>query len=241
MSASAKGVLGSTAAVADVPEAFAAQVIDAFAARPGPRFTLVCSGGPTGRECYEATARLAAEAIDWSLVDLYVGDERMVPHGDPESNERLICETLVEPVGGVGSFTPMPTSGAPRECAAEYQAVIRAVIDGPGLDLVHLGLGPDGHTASLFADSDALEAAPGVLVAPSADPHGRNPLTRLTFTFEAIAAARLVVITVEREARHRAVAEVLSGADLPAGRVRAAEVRWLIDAPTLADAVGVAP
>jgi 6-phosphogluconolactonase len=240
MSTTAAGVLGATTPVDDVPRAFAEAMAAAFAARPGPRFTLVCSGGPTGRECYEATARHAGEAIDWSLVDLYVGDERLVPPDDPASNARLIRETLIEPVGGVGSFTPMPTSGSPSDCAAEYQAVIRAAIDGPGLDLVHLGLGPDGHTASLFPDSEALEPGQGVLVAPSTDPHGRNPLTRLTFTFEAIACARLVVITVESESNHQAVAEVRRGTDLPAGRVRAAEVRWLIDATTMAAAEGVA-
>jgi 6-phosphogluconolactonase/glucosamine-6-phosphate isomerase/deaminase len=66
--------------VDDVTRAFADAVVGAFAARPGPRFSLVLSGGPTARECYEVLAE--ARGIDWSLVDVYVGDERIVPPDD---------------------------------------------------------------------------------------------------------------------------------------------------------------
>ncbi len=222
--------VGPTAPVPDVPGAFADLVVEAFAARPGPRFSLVLSGGPTARECYERTAALAPGAVDWSLVDVYIGDERLVPSDDPDANQRLIRETLIDGVGAVGSFTPMPTNGAAGDCAAEYDGVLRAVLAGPGLDLVHLGLGPDGHTASLFPGSDALEAAPGALVVPSTDPVGRNPHPRLTVTLEAIGRARLVVFTVAGADKREAVAALRRGDDLPAARVSGGTVRWLVDA-----------
>ena len=86
---------------------------------PGPRFALVLSGGPTAQECYEVLA--TADGIDWSLVDVYVGDERVVPPDDDDANQRLIKEALLDRVGPVGSFSPMPTVGPVDECVAAYQ------------------------------------------------------------------------------------------------------------------------
>ena len=87
--------------------------------RPGPRFALVLSGGPTARAGYEVLA--TAGGIDWSVVDVYVGDERLVPPDDEDSNARLIKEALLDRVGPVGSFWPMPTEGPVEECVAAYQ------------------------------------------------------------------------------------------------------------------------
>ena len=221
---------GPGAPVDDVPGAFADLVAEVVAARPGPRCTLVLSGGPTARACYERLAGLPAGAVDWSVVDVYMGDERLVPPDDPDANQRLVHEALIDPVGGVGSFTPMPTDGAPEACAARYQAVMGAVLAGPGIDLVHLGMGPDGHTASLFPGATTLEAGPDTLVVATADPNGRNPHPRLSLTLPAIDRARLAVFTVAGEAKAAAVARLRAGEDLPAGRVRADEVRWLVDA-----------
>ncbi len=95
--------------VDDVPRAFADAVVGAFAARPGPRFALVLSGGPTAEQCYEV---LATEGgVDWTVVDVYIGDERVVPPDDVDANQRLIKEALLDRVGPVGSFHPMPTEG----------------------------------------------------------------------------------------------------------------------------------
>ena len=97
-------------------------------------------------------------------------------------------------------------------------------------DLVHLGLGPDGHTASLFPDSPALDADPGRLVVMNEDPNGHNPHRRMTLTYSGIARARLVIFTVEGEAKREAFARVRAG-DLscPAARVRAERIIWLVD------------
>jgi 6-phosphogluconolactonase len=94
------------------------------------------------------------------------------------------------------------------------------------LDVVHLGLGPDGHTASLFPGSSTLDERER-LVAPAGD--DAHPHPRVTFTFPAIARFRLAVFTVEGAAKADAFARVLAGDDLPAGRVSAARVVWLVD------------
>ncbi len=223
----ALAALRASAPVADVPEAFAALVGERFAVRSGERFTLFLSGGPTAAACYERVAALPSGVVDWSLVDVFMGDERTVPADDPDANQRLVRQALVDKVGC--SFTPMPTEGDPQGCAAAYQRVVAGVVAGPGIDLVHLGMGPDGHTASLFPGAPALEAPPDTFVAATTDPDGRNPHPRLTLTLGAIGRARLAVFTVAGTAKRAAVDRLLAGENLPAARVRAGEVRWLVD------------
>ncbi|MHB1583276.1 MAG: 6-phosphogluconolactonase [Acidimicrobiales bacterium] len=215
--------------VDDVPTAFAELVAEAFAARGGRRFTLVLSGGPTARACYERTAALAPGRVDWALVDVYLGDERLVPADDADANQRLVRESLIGPVGGVGSFHPMPTGDEADRCAAAYEETVAALLGGPGIDLIHLGLGPDGHTASLFPGSVALERPGDRLVMANTDPHERNPHRRLTLTLRAIDQARTAVFTVAGASKSQALRRVLDGEDLPAARVRAKTVRWVVD------------
>ncbi|HEX4176693.1 MAG TPA: 6-phosphogluconolactonase [Acidimicrobiales bacterium] len=220
--------------VDDVARAFADTVIEAFASRPGPRFALVLSGGPTARECYEVLA--GAGGVDWSLVDVYVGDERIVPPDDEDANQRLIREALLDRVGGAGSFRPWDTTLPVDECVASYQRVIGDLVTGPGIDLIHLGMGPDGHTASLFKGSAALDAEPGELVAANEDPNGVNPHPRLTLTLPVINSARLAVFTVAGASKTDAVAALLRGEDIPAARVHAGRTLWLVDGPAIATA-----
>jgi 6-phosphogluconolactonase len=220
--------------VDDVPRAFARTVTEAWASRPSPRFALVLSGGPTARACYEVLA--TTEGIDWAAVDVYVGDERLVPPDDEDANQRLIREALLDRVGPVGSFSPMPTTAPVDECVAAYQRTMAGVLAGPGLDLVHLGMGPDGHTASLFPGVPELRAGPDVLVAATSDPNGRNPHPRLTLTLPAINAARTAVFTVTGASKADAVAALVRGDDIPAAHVDAARVVWLVDAAALAAA-----
>jgi 6-phosphogluconolactonase len=221
--------------VDDVPHAFTEAVREVYAARPGPRFALVLSGGPTAQECYEDLAT-AATGIDWSLVDVYVGDERVVPPDDEDANQRLIKETLLDRVGPVGSFSPMPTVGPLGECVAAYQRTMTDLVTGPGIDLVHLGMGPVGHTASLFPGAPTLDAEPGVLVLATEDPNGVNPHPRLTLTLPAINSARTAVFTVVGASKAAAVAALVEGKDLPAARVHAGRTLWLVDGAARADA-----
>ena len=125
--------------VDDVPRAFSDAVGEAFSARPGPRFALVLSGGPTAQECYEVLA--TAGGIDWAVVDIFVGDERLVPPDDVDANQRLIKEALLDRVGPVGSFSPMPTAGPVGECVAAYQRTMSDLVTGPGIDVVDINGG----------------------------------------------------------------------------------------------------
>ena len=196
--------------------------------RGGARFALVLSGGPTARASYEVLA--GRDGIDWTLVDVFVGDERLVPPDDEDANQRLIRETLLDKVGPVGSFTPMPTELPIDQCVAAYQRVMSDLVTGPGIDLIHLGMGPDGHTASLFPGAPTLDAGPGELVAATEDPNGVNPHPRLTLTLPAINSARLAVFTVAGTSKADAVARLVRGDDIPAARVHAGRVLWLVDA-----------
>jgi 6-phosphogluconolactonase len=225
--------------VADVPAAFTDTVIDAFSSRSGPRFVIALSGGPTARACYEhlATATTAQpDLLDWSVVDVYMGDERYVPPDDDDANQRLVREALLDRiVSGSGrpapTFTPMPTTLAIHECVESYQRTMTELLErGPGIDLIHLGLGPDGHTASLFPGSPTLDAPNDVLVATCEDPNGLNPHPRLTLTLAAINAARLAVFTVSGPSKAGAVAALRRGDDIPGARIHAQRVVWLLDA-----------
>jgi 6-phosphogluconolactonase len=220
---------GSLVIVDDVPGEFAERVIDAFHSRPIDTFSIALSGGDTARQCYERLAADGGTQVDWWKVDVYWGDERCVPPDDPQSNYRLGREALLDRVGAANAAFPMRCD----EGADPYQLRVGEL---GRFDVVHLGLGPDGHTASLFPGSPALSADPGRLVAMNEDPTGNNPLTRMTLTFAGIARARLVVVTVMGEEKHEALKRVMDGDPAaPATHVHADKVVWLADAAAAGD------
>jgi 6-phosphogluconolactonase len=204
---------GTVQIVDDVPRAFARLV-----AQTNPK-SVALSGGGTAEECYEA---LRTSGVNWTNVDVYIGDERFVPPDDPESNEGMARRVLLDaahPRAIHSMYQPVPI----EEAAAQYDALVRAA---PPIDLVHLGLGPDGHTASLFPGSPTLEETERFVVTAGDDLH---PLPRLTFTFPAIARSRLVVVTVAGAEKRDAVERIRAGEDLPAGRIHGERVVWLGD------------
>jgi 6-phosphogluconolactonase len=220
---------GSLVIVDDVPGEFAERVIEAFHIRPNDTFSIALSGGDTARQCYERLAADGGTQVDWWKVDVYWGDERCVPLDDRMSNYRLGREALLDRVGAANAAYPMRCD----EGADPYQLRVGEL---GRFDVVHLGLGPDGHTASLFPGSPALQADPGRLVAMNEDPEGRNPLPRMTLTFAGIARARLVVVTVMGEEKHDALKRVLEGdPSAPATHVHADKVVWLADAAAAGD------
>jgi 6-phosphogluconolactonase len=219
---------GELVVVDDVPGEFAERVIEAYHGRPNDGFTMALSGGETARRCYE---RLGDEGdqIDWWKVDVYWGDERCVPLDDEASNYRLGREALLERVGAVNANYPMRCEEGPDPYQLRLGELGR-------VDLVHLGLGADGHTASLFPGSPGLDADPGRLVVMNEDPSGRNPHQRMTLTFAGIARARLVLVTVSGEPKREALARVAAGDDTcPGARIRADQVVWLVDPAAAGD------
>jgi 6-phosphogluconolactonase len=216
------GIPGELLIVPDVAVAFAQHTIDAFRARPLDTFSIALSGGETARRCYEHLADVSGTQIDWWKVDVYWGDERCVPHDDPNSNYHLAREALLDRVGAANATHLMRCAEGPDP----YQLRLG---DLGRIDLVHLGMGPDGHTASLFPESAALDADPGRLVAMNDDPLANNPYQRMTLTFAGIARAALALVTVTGEEKAPALAAIARGEDLPAARIASDQVVWLVD------------
>ncbi|MDE0802427.1 MAG: 6-phosphogluconolactonase [Acidimicrobiales bacterium] len=213
---------GEVRLVDDVAVAFAETVAESYRGRPGRGFSFALSGGSTARRCYEFLGSWPDSPIDWMATELYWGDERCVPLDHPDSNYRLAAEALLATVGGVHALFPMRA----EDGADAYQLLLTSL---GNLDLVHLGLGADAHTASLFPGSPALDADAGRLVAENIDPSGLHRHARLTLTYAGIARGRTVVVTVAGEEKAEAFDAVRRGADVPAAHVRAEQVIWLVD------------
>ena len=205
----------------DVPGAFAREAISAFVDRPGEEFDIALSGGEVARACYERLAAEGTQTVDWLVVNFFWGDELCVPPNHPDSNERLARQALLERVGAANAVYPMRCD----EGLDAYQLRLGEIGQ---LDVVHLVLGPDGSIAGLFPSSMALDADPGQLVTFSEDPSGVNKHLRMTLTYAGISRARLVIFTVDGEDRRRAMEAVVAGEDVPATRVRAGRVLWLV-------------
>ena len=213
---------GELIVVDDLPGAFSAQVMASFDRRPDELFGLALSGGNTARACYERLAADSADVIDWLCVNVYWGDELCVPPDHADSHQRLVRKALLERVGTANAVYPMSCDEGPDA----YQLRLGEV---GKLDFIHLGLGSDGRTASLFPDSPALGADPGQLVARNEDPTGRHRLPRLTLTYAGIARSRLAVFTVGGRHKRAILQAVLDGADLPAAHVTSDQIIWLVD------------
>ena len=161
---------------------------------------LSLAGGTTPRAAYE---RLATLVDDWEGVELWLGDERLVPPDDPESNYRLVAETLLQ--GGAPAHA-VPTGGSAEEAASAYAREIRRRVpagpDGvPELDLALLGLGEDGHVASLFPHAPALDARGEVCVAVHDAP--KPPPDRVSLTLDVLRAARSTIVLAVGEGKAR--------------------------------------
>lgn len=201
--------------VPHVPSAFAQLVTDVAPA------SIALSGGDTARACYQLFA--TAANVDWSGVDVFFGDERWVSIHDPDSNEGMARLAFLDELDPAWVHSLRHAGDTIDEAAVNYDALLRSY--GP-IDLVHLGLGPDGHTASLFPGSTALDEHDR-LVVPNGD--GAHPHPRLTFTYPAIARGRTVVFTVAGDGKREAMDRVRAGDDVPAARVEADHIIWLVD------------
>jgi 6-phosphogluconolactonase len=205
---------GEVRVVDHVPSAFRDVVVERV------RSSIALSGGDTARRCYEL---LAVAPVAWSGVDVFMSDERWVPVSDPESNEGMARIAFLDQVEPKAIHSMYRNGMTFEEAAVAYDVLVRSR---PPIDLVHLGLGPDGHTASLFPGSRALDVEDRFVIATGDDLH---PHPRITFTYPGIAHSHLVVFTVEGESKREAFGRLRAGEDLPAARVRSEEVLWLVD------------
>lgn len=217
----------------------------ASAARERGRAALALAGGSTPRAAYRL---LAAEPlrsrVPWGSVEFFFGDERGVPPSHADANYRMAREELLEPLAiPAARVRRMEAEREDREAAAaEYEQAVRASLaprgGEPAFDLVLLGMGPDGHTASLFPGSPALDERHRLVVAVRR-PEGRFGLT---VTLPAIEAAREVILCATGAPKAEMLRRVRSGdRSLPAARVRPrGRLLWIVDR-ALAEAAGLAP
>jgi 6-phosphogluconolactonase len=231
------------------PETLASRAADAFvrcaadAVRQRGRFTTALSGGSTADSTYGAIARpQRAKAVDWSKTQVFFADERFVPPDDPRSNQLLVQRALLAHVPlPRQQFFPVPTQArSAAEAAAMYGGELARFCCPPDplalpcFDLIVLGMGADGHTASLFPGALALQvddnwvtwSPPGTLP---------PPVDRITLTYPALNAARHVVFVVSGERKAPALREVLQENPDPeirpaAGvRPKSGTLTWLVD------------
>ena len=228
--------------------AAAVQLMELSAAAVSERgvFTLALSGGSTPKKLYSLLATDPAFAtFPWAATHLYFGDERHVPPEHAESNFRMVKEALLNsghvPEANVHRvFTELENAG---EAAAEYEAGMRrAFIDDarlngfPRFDVVLLGMGPDGHTASLFPGSPALEEKTQWVAANWVE---KFKTTRITFTFPVLDAARVVLLLVGGADKAPMIKQVLGDAQgaYPVERVQPRDgVKvWMLDRAAAAE------
>ncbi len=173
---------------------------------------LALAGGTTPHDLYQ---KLAADVYDcdvpWASVNVFFGDERDVPHDHVDSNYHMAQRAMLDntPIPPE-QVNPMPADAEDLQtAAAEYEQVIRQIVPGdpiPQFDLILLGMGGDGHTASLFPRSDALSESHKLVVTHHVPVLGRN---RMTFTYPLINAARHVIFLITGDDKAEAVAAVL--------------------------------
>jgi 6-phosphogluconolactonase len=196
-------------------------------------FRLSLAGGNTPRAVYAELARRAPE-VPWEKVQITFGDERCVPPDDAQSNYRMARESLLTRVPiPEGNVFRIRGEIAPEDAAAETERQLAAVAARFGEaryahDLVLLGLGEDGHTASLFPGSAALAESERNVI-PAIGP--KPPPQRITFTFPLLNSARHVCFLVNDASKEGVISEVLRGdARHPASRIRPEQggVTWLL-------------
>jgi len=194
-------------------------------------FRLGLAGGNTPRAVYEQLSA-HSDALPWDRVQITFGDERCVPPEDANSNYRMAKESLLSRVPiPEGNVFRIKGELSPEVAASEYEAKLSAVATRFGErvyahDLLLLGFGEDGHTASLFPDSAALEETVR-LVVPNIGP--KPPPQRITFTYPLINAARFVLFLLKDPAKEPILQSALQG-QFPSGKVRpeAGKVLWLV-------------
>lgn len=200
-------------------------------------FQVALSGGSTPKRVYPLLLEPPRrDAVDWRAVEFFWGDERAVPPDHPESNFGVAYGMLISQLPDVrpDRIHRMPAEAADLDAAAlTYESELRLAFgargdEPPAFDLIWLGMGPDGHTASLFPGSTGLEERRRWVIAnyaPSQD------AWRMTLTFPVLNAAREILFVVTGADKAEALGEIRAGgSDLPAAHVDGDQAEWIVDA-----------
>jgi len=215
-------------AVHDTAHAMAHAIADRIASllhETGDSFSLGLAGGTTPGATYRL---LAGMALPWDRVQAWLSDERWVALDDERSNGRMVAETLADQAGLTLHRPPWNPEMEPNDAAAQYETVLRRIHEAAPPHLVLLGMGEDGHTASLFPGTAALDESARWFVANEVPQLGE---IRLTATYPLLWSARRLIVLVAGDRKAEALRQSLAG-DTPAGRLMegGAEVEWHADA-----------
>ena len=230
--------------VAD-PAALAKAAADRIMARiaaNGDRVAICLTGGSSPTQLYQLLATdTYRRQIPWDRVHWFIGDERFVPATDPLNNMGVARRIFLDRLAPAASIHPIPTDAAdPREAARRYQRELQSfyganelVSSRPLFDVVLMGIGPDGHTASLFPDYPAIEEIERWVVGvPQAPVEPFVP--RVTLTLPALNSCREMLFEVAGAEKRAILTRVLDGENLPANRAKSTgETIWLVDQAAL--------
>jgi 6-phosphogluconolactonase len=213
------------------------------------RFVVALAGGSTPRATYERIAREANVRVDWSRVHFLLGDERCVPPAHRDSNAAMVRRALIDPLPVPPENVLFPPS--PQACdASGYDALLATFFGAPApsalrqsaIDLALLGVGADGHTASLFPGSPALRSERWATATVA--PPGTGTRRRITLTLAALNTSRTAIVLAHGSDKRAAVSAALAsrpGSAAPIARVRpSGGVTWVVDDEAAPEDAGVA-
>lgn len=238
--------------VAD-PAALAKAAVDRVVARIAAnigRVAICLTGGSSPMQLYQLLATDAYRSlIPWERVHWFIGDERFVPADDPLNNMGMARKIFLDQCAPASNIHPVPTDTSdpvdPDRSAERYQHELRSFYGADALDparplfdLVLMGVGPDGHTASLFPDYPALEETQRWVVGV-AKAHAEPFVPRVTLTLPALASCREMLFEVSGAEKRAILTRVLAGENLPANRAQSTgETIWLVDRAALPENFG---
>ena len=225
----------------------AAERLVARIAKNEGRAAVCLSGGSTPRQVYDLL-RLSPwkEQIPWRRVHWFIGDERFVPEGDPLNNMTVARHCLIDRYSSTANVHPVKTAAeSPTKAAALYEAELKSFYgadkldpEKPLFDLVLLGIGPDGHTASLFPGDASIEETKRWVVG-IANANVAPFVPRVTLTMPALASCREMLFLIAGSEKRAILARLLHGEDLPAARMLSTgETIWLADEAALPEDFG---
>jgi 6-phosphogluconolactonase len=226
---------------AALARAAAERVVARIDANPG-RAAICLTGGSSPKALYRLLASDAyRDRIRWDHVHWFIGDERFVPATDPLNNMSMARQIFLDACAPSDNIHPIPTDLAdPEQSARRYESELKSHYGAdvlnparPLFDLVLMGVGPDGHTASLFPGYPATEET-GRWVVGVPKAHVEPFVPRVTLTFPALGSCREMLFEVSGADKRTILTRVLEGENLPAGRAHAlGETLWLVDQAAL--------
>jgi 6-phosphogluconolactonase len=226
---------------AALAETAARRLLARMAANDG-RIAICLTGGSSPKQLYEFLATETYRLrIPWERIHWFIGDERFVPESDARNNMAMARRAFLDRCAPAANVHPIPTDAAdPDEAAVRYERELKAFNGSerldpawPLFDLVLMGVGPDGHTASLFPGYPAVqETERWVVGVPEA--HVEPFVPRVTLTLPALASCREMLFEVSGAGKRAILTRVLAGEPLPANRARSnGETVWLVDKAAL--------